>query len=94
MESQDAADKSEDATSHKPTDDKKALDTSFLTQAIAIVRAKRWHVYQGHVSTQVALGGSNFVYFFWCVRACAFLCFLLALLSFAHYVCNFVDMYY
>lgn len=40
---------------------------SFAAQAIAIVRAKRWQVYQGHVSTQVALGGSNFVYFFWCV---------------------------
>lgn len=75
VEGQDAAAaaaKSDDA-GHKPTTDTKknkqaALDKSFLTQALAIVRAKKWQVYQGHVSTQVALGGSNFVYFFWYVR--------------------------
>ncbi|TYZ64818.1 hypothetical protein PybrP1_004952 [[Pythium] brassicae (nom. inval.)] len=37
---------------------------SFVAQALDIVRTKKWQVYQGHVSTQVALGGSNFVYFF------------------------------
>ncbi|RLN45314.1 hypothetical protein BBJ28_00009242 [Nothophytophthora sp. Chile5] len=36
----------------------------FWVQALAILKAKKWQVYQGHVSTQVALGGSNFVYFF------------------------------
>lgn len=45
-----------------------ALKRSFVAQALAIVRAKKWRVYQGHVSTQVALGGSNFVYFFWWVN--------------------------
>lgn len=44
---------------------KQTLEKSFVTQAIAIVKTKKWQVYQGHVSTQVALGGSNFVYFFW-----------------------------
>ncbi|KAE8912620.1 hypothetical protein PF005_g8775 [Phytophthora fragariae] len=38
--------------------------TSFWTQALLILRKKKWQVYQGHVSTQVALGGSNFIYFF------------------------------
>ncbi|RLN97143.1 hypothetical protein BBJ28_00023358, partial [Nothophytophthora sp. Chile5] len=36
----------------------------FWVLALAILKAKKWQVYQGHVSTQVALGGSNFVYFF------------------------------
>ncbi|KAE9029751.1 hypothetical protein PR002_g10050 [Phytophthora rubi] len=38
--------------------------TSFWTQALLILRKKKWQVYQGHVSTQVALKGSNFIYFF------------------------------
>ncbi|KAE9340581.1 hypothetical protein PR003_g10413 [Phytophthora rubi] len=42
--------------------------TSFWTQALLILRKKKWQVYQGHVSTQVALKGSNFIYFFWCVE--------------------------
>lgn len=41
------------------------VPVSFWMQAWAILKAKKWQVYQGHVSTQVALGGSNFVYFFW-----------------------------
>lgn len=41
-----------------------APPAGFWRQALAIVRAKKLGVYQGHVSTQVALGGSNFVYFF------------------------------
>lgn len=76
VEGQDAAAaaaKSEAASDNKPTEAKKAQDKSFLTQALAIVRAKKWQVYQGHVSTQVALGGSNFVYFFWYVCGSALL---------------------
>lgn len=37
---------------------------SFWVQALAILKEQKWRVYQGHVSTQIALGGSNFVYFF------------------------------
>ncbi|KAJ0406498.1 hypothetical protein P43SY_001429 [Pythium insidiosum] len=36
----------------------------FVADALRILRQQGWHVYQGHVSTQIALGGSNFVYFF------------------------------
>lgn len=46
-----------------------APPAGFLLQALAIVRTKKWQVYQGHVSTQIALGGSNFVYFFWCATS-------------------------
>ncbi|KAL4086313.1 hypothetical protein PRIC1_014440 [Phytophthora ramorum] len=40
------------------------VSKSFWAQASAILQKNKWRVYQGHVSTQVALGGSNFVYFF------------------------------
>ncbi|RLN57995.1 hypothetical protein BBJ29_003399 [Phytophthora kernoviae] len=43
---------------------KATVKKSFWTQALAILKANKWQVYQGHVSTQVALGGSNFIYFF------------------------------
>ncbi|KAG7400550.1 hypothetical protein PHYBOEH_005350 [Phytophthora boehmeriae] len=46
------------------SDPKAAVKTNFWAQALAILRAKKWQVYQGHVSTQIALGGSNFIYFF------------------------------
>ncbi|KAI9996233.1 hypothetical protein PInf_013616 [Phytophthora infestans] len=36
----------------------------FWAQVAEILKTKKWQVYQGHVSTQIALGGSNFVYFF------------------------------
>ncbi|KAL3669581.1 hypothetical protein V7S43_004966 [Phytophthora oleae] len=42
----------------------KRLPKDFWTQALAILKKKKWQVYQGHVSTQIALGGSNFIYFF------------------------------
>jgi hypothetical protein len=53
----------EDEEKHR----KAARSKNFWVQALAIIKEQRWRVYQGHVSTQVALGGSNFVYFFWCV---------------------------
>ncbi|KUF96564.1 hypothetical protein AM588_10009927 [Phytophthora nicotianae] len=43
----------------------KRASRNFWTQVVEILKEKKWKVYQGHVSTQVALGGSNFVYFFW-----------------------------
>ncbi|EGZ27200.1 hypothetical protein PHYSODRAFT_348878 [Phytophthora sojae] len=42
----------------------KRAPKNFWAQALLILRRKKWQVYQGHVSTQVALGGSNFIYFF------------------------------
>ncbi|DAZ94679.1 TPA: hypothetical protein N0F65_002388 [Lagenidium giganteum] len=45
-------------------DDGDTKRSGFWTRAFAIVKQERWNVYQGHVSTQVALGWSNFVYFF------------------------------
>ncbi|ETK90808.1 hypothetical protein L917_05332 [Phytophthora nicotianae] len=42
----------------------KRASRNFWTQVVEILKEKKWKVYQGHVSTQVALGGSNFVYFF------------------------------
>jgi hypothetical protein len=44
---------------------KAPVERNFWAQALAILKKKKWQVYQGHVSTQVALGGSNFIYFFW-----------------------------
>ncbi|KAF1319932.1 hypothetical protein FI667_g12723, partial [Globisporangium splendens] len=66
VEGQEAAAQAQAEAGEKQTDasKKKLLEQSFAVQAIAIVKAKKWAVYQGHVSTQVALGGSNFVYFF------------------------------
>ncbi|KAG1690483.1 hypothetical protein DVH05_019423 [Phytophthora capsici] len=42
----------------------KRLSKDFWTQALRILKKKKWQVYQGHVSTQIALGSSNFIYFF------------------------------
>ncbi|GLE11763.1 hypothetical protein PINS_up024402 [Pythium insidiosum] len=36
----------------------------FVADALRILRQQGWNVYQGHVSTQIALAASNFVYFF------------------------------
>lgn len=59
LEAGDEQEEKSDAPSKR-----KAKAKGFWLQALAIVRAKKLGVYQGHVSTQVALGGSNFVYFF------------------------------
>ncbi|KAG2781642.1 hypothetical protein PC129_g11069 [Phytophthora cactorum] len=40
------------------------VSRNFWARVVEILKEKKWQVYQGHVSTQVALGGSNFVYFF------------------------------
>ncbi|KAF1774688.1 Mitochondrial carrier domain [Phytophthora cactorum] len=51
-----------DATKSKaPT---QRVSRNFWARVMEILKEKKWQVYQGHVSTQVALGGSNFVYFF------------------------------
>ncbi|TMW60168.1 hypothetical protein Poli38472_000210 [Pythium oligandrum] len=53
--------KDESESTVKP---KKPQSQNFWVQALAILKEQKWRVYQGHVSTQIALGGSNFVYFF------------------------------
>lgn len=58
------ADELQEGREHETKPTGKRVPKGFCTQALAIVKAKRWQVYQGHVSTQVALGGSNFIYFF------------------------------
>lgn len=68
LEDEEEASQSQEAIetdAAKPVQKRVQVPASFWVQAWAILKAKRWQVYQGHVSTQVALGGSNFVYFFW-----------------------------
>lgn len=69
LKADEAASQSQEADAQadaaKPEKKRLQVPASFWVQAWAILKAKKWQVYQGHVSTQVALGGSNFVYFFW-----------------------------
>ncbi|KAG7386641.1 hypothetical protein PHYPSEUDO_015425 [Phytophthora pseudosyringae] len=64
LEEKEAELQSEKAVDAEPKAPTKRVPKNFWAQALAILRKKKWQVYQGHVSTQVALGGSNFIYFF------------------------------
>ncbi|KAG6622659.1 Mitochondrial Carrier (MC) Family [Phytophthora cinnamomi] len=69
VEATELEDEPEQEQDKKAQDSKAGLPVkraprNFWAQALLILRKKKWQVYQGHVSTQVALGGSNFIYFF------------------------------